>query len=133
MNRRAVWTIFGVVIIAGFIAFGAGAFKSNLTPYVSFQQARSASSAVQVAGKLVPGSDRFDEQTSRLLFTLENDKGDTIRVAYKGLKPGNFNEAKEVVAIGRYNGKELEAEQLLVKCPSKYQGLEDKGSASASS
>lgn len=133
MNRRAVWTIFGGVLIAGFVAFGAGAFKSNLTPYVSFKQARSSSSAVQVAGKLVPGSDRFDAKTSQLLFTLEDAKGDTIRVAYKGVKPGNFNEAKEVVAIGRYNGQEIEAEQLLVKCPSKYQGLEGKGGASTSS
>jgi len=39
VNRRMVWTIVGIVAIIGFVAFGAGAFKSNLTPYVSFQQA----------------------------------------------------------------------------------------------
>ena len=126
MNRRTVWTIVGITVIVIFVAFGAGAFKSSLTPYVSFAKARSTANAVQVAGALVPDSDVFDAEASRLLFTLQDEHGDTLRVSYKGLKPGNFNEATQVVAIGRYNGTELEAEKLLVKCPSKYQGVEEK-------
>lgn len=133
MNRRAVWTVAGIVAIIGFVAFGAGAFRSNLTPYVSFQQARSTADAVQVAGKLVQGSDSFDAASSRLMFSLQDDRGDTMRVAYKGLKPGNFNEATQVVAIGRFHGGVLEAEKLLVKCPSKYQGTEGKGDRTSSS
>ncbi len=133
MSRRALWTVVGLAAIVGFVAFGAGAFKSNLTPYVSFQQARATKDAVQVAGKLVPGSDVFEEASSRLLFTLTDDKGDTMRVAYKGIKPGNFREAKQVVAIGRYRHGTLEAEKLLVKCPSKYQGVEEKEYHSSSS
>jgi len=133
MNRRTLWTILGVGAIVAFVAFGAGAFKSNLTPYVSFQQARATKDAVQVAGRLVKGSDAFEESSSRLLFTLMDDHGDTLRIAYKGLKPGNFNEATQVVAIGRFHGGVLEAEKLLVKCPSKYQGVEEKEYRSSSS
>jgi cytochrome c-type biogenesis protein CcmE len=133
MNRRTLWTILGVGAIVAFVAFGAGAFRSNLTPYVSFQQARATKDAVQVAGKLVKGSDTFEASSSRLLFTLADDHGDTMRIAYKGLKPGNFNEATQVVAIGRFHGGVLEAEKLLVKCPSKYQGVEEKEYRSSSS
>lgn len=133
MSRRLAWTIAGVVAIIGFVAFGAGAFKSNLTPYVSFQQARATKDAVQVAGKLVPGSDSFEEASSRLMFSLQDDHGDVLRVAYKGLKPGNFHDATQVVAIGRFQGGVLEAEKLLVKCPSKYQGVEEKEYRSSSS
>ena len=133
MNRRTVWTIGGVIAIAGFVAFGAGAFKSNLTPYVSFAQARATRDAVQVAGKLVQGSDHYDESSQSLVFTLQDDQGDTLMVAYKGLKPGNFNEAIQVVAIGRYERSQLEAEKLLVKCPSKYQGVEEKAYSSKTS
>lgn len=133
MNRRAVWTVGGVIAIIGFVAFGAGAFKSNLTPYVSFTQARATNDAVQVAGKLVQGSDRYDEATQSLRFVLEDDHGDRMVVAYKGLKPGNFNEAIQVVAIGRVDRDVLEAEKLLVKCPSKYQGVEEKAYSAASS
>jgi cytochrome c-type biogenesis protein CcmE len=131
VNRRTLWTILGVVAIIGFVAFGAGAFKSNLTPYVSFQQARATSDAVQVAGKLIQGSDFFDQKASVLRFDLRDDHGDVMKVTYKGLKPGNFEEATQVVAIGRFHGGALEAEKLLVKCPSKYQGLDQKASTSS--
>lgn len=133
MSRRTVMTVCGLAAIAGFVAFGAGAFRSNLTPYVSFQQARASSDAVQVAGKLIPGSDFFDEASARLVFALEDEHGDTMRVAYKGMKPGNFHEATQVVVIGRFSAGQLEAEKLLVKCPSKYQGLEEKDTGSKSS
>jgi cytochrome c-type biogenesis protein CcmE len=125
MKRRTLWTLAGVVAIVGFVAFGAGAFRSNLTPYVSFQQARTSGESVQVAGKLVRGSDLFDDVGLRLLFTIADERGETLRVAYKGLKPGNFEDATQVVAIGRVKGGVLEAEKLLVKCPSKYQGTEE--------
>ena len=130
MNRRMLWTVVGVVAIIGFVAFGAGAFRSNLTPYVNFQQARATSDAVQVAGKLVQGSDLFDEKASLLRFDIQDDHGDVMKITYKGLKPGNFHEATQVVAIGRFHGGALEAEKLLVKCPSKYQGLDQKASTS---
>jgi cytochrome c-type biogenesis protein CcmE len=133
MSRRMVWTVVGLVAIVGFLAFGAGAFKSNLTPYVSFQQARATKDAVQVAGKLVPGSDSFEEASSRLMFALQDEHGDVMKIAYKGLKPGNFHDATQVVAIGRFHGGVLEAEKLLVKCPSKYQGVEEKEYRSSSS
>lgn len=123
----------GIVVIVAFVAFGAGAFKSNLTPYVSFEKARSTPDAVQVAGKLVPSSDRFDEQSSSLYFTIQDERGETLRVAYKGAKPGNFHEATQVVAIGRFRDGVLNAEKLLVKCPSKYQGIEEKEYRSSSS
>lgn len=133
MNRRTVWTLAGAGLIVAFIAFGAGAFKSSLTPYVSFEVARSSGNAVQVAGRLLPDSTRFDQQRGVLAFTLVNDAGDTLAVTYKGMKPGNFEEATQIVAIGRFNGSALEAERLLVKCPSKYQGVEEKEYGSSSS
>lgn len=120
-NRRTLWTVLGVVAIVGFLAFGAGAFKSNLTPYVTFAEARAAHGAVQITGKLVPGSDSFEAGSSRILFTLREDSGDTMRVAYSGAVPGNLKEADMIVAIGRFDGSLLLAEGILTKCPSKYE------------
>ena len=42
-------------------------------------------------------------------------------VEYRGVIPGNFDQAVSIVAIGQYQGDHFEASQLLVKCPSKYQ------------
>ncbi len=133
MTRRTVWTLAGAGLIVAFVAFGAGAFKSSLTPYVSFEVARSSKSAVQVAGSLMPDSTRFDEEQGALTFALVDDSGDALSITYKGMKPGNFEEATQIVAIGRFNGSALEAERLLVKCPSKYQGVEEKEYGSSSS
>ena len=133
MSRRVAWSVAGIVAIVAFVALGAGAFRSTLTPYVSFQQARSTADAVQVAGKLLPGSDRFDPASSSLDFSIEDDHGDVMKVSYQGIKPGNFNDATQVVAIGRFRDGTFEAEKLLVKCPSKYQGIEDTGKRASSS
>ncbi|MCX7895023.1 MAG: cytochrome c maturation protein CcmE [Thermoanaerobaculum sp.] len=126
MNRRTMWTVVGLTLIVGFIAFGAGAFKASLTPYVSFAQARATGDAVQVAGKLVHGSANYDESSGKLFFLLEDGQGDRMRVEFAGTKPGNFEEATQIVAIGRFSGGVFVAEKLLVKCPSKYQGTEEK-------
>jgi cytochrome c-type biogenesis protein CcmE len=120
-SRRTLWTIGGVGAIVAFLAFGAGAFKSNLTPYLTFKEARASQNAVQVTGKLVPGTDRFEASSSRFLLTLRDDAGDTMQVAYRGAVPGNLKEAEMIVAVGRYREGVLEAEGLLTKCPSKYE------------
>lgn len=126
MNRRALWTVVGLALIVGFVAFGAGAFKASLTPYVSFSQARATGDAVQVAGKLVAGSSFYDEAAGKLVFLLEDTQGDRMKVEFAGTKPGNFEEATQIVAIGRFTSGVFVAEKLLVKCPSKYQGVEEK-------
>ena len=131
MRSRLVMGVLGAVAIVGFIAFGATSFKSNLTPYVSFEAARKSTGAVQVAGKLVAGSDSVDKAKGLLVFTIEDDKKDQMRVVYGGTVPGNFKEATLVVAVGRYKGGELAAENLLVKCPSKYQGVQTPGTGTS--
>ena len=40
-----------------------------------------------------------------------------------------FVKAVSVVAIGKFEGDHFEAQQLLVKCPSKYQAEADKAAA----
>ena len=74
MSRRTVvdrrWVS---VAIVGFVAFGAGAFKSNLTPYVSFEQARATTTPCRSRASSSTARTAFDEASSRLLFTLQDD------------------------------------------------------------
>ena len=126
MSRKG-YTILGVALLAVFAAFALASFRQNLTPYVSFAEARSTTRLVQVAGGLEKGSSAYDDPTASLAFTLkDNASAATLRVRYKGLKPANFEDAISIVAIGRWDprAQELRAEKLLVKCPSKYQGIE---------
>ena len=124
-KQRRLWYTVGGVLIIAFLAYGATAFKSNLTPYVSFEEAQKSSRRVQVAGGLIPDSTTYLESEEVLRFGIVEDSGQTMTVLYEGVKPGNFEEATQIVAIGSYSDGAFHANQLLVKCPSKYQGIED--------
>ena len=124
-RQRRIWYAVGAVLVVAFLAYGTTSFKSNLTPYVSFAEAANLARKVQVAGGLVENSTEYLDESQDLRFTSVEENGDTMVVHYDGIKPGNFEEAVQIVAVGRYGDGVFYAEQLLVKCPSKYQGLED--------
>lgn len=129
MNRKRYY-LFGGVLLVAFATFAMTSFQESLTPYVSYQQALAADRTVQVAGALEQGSSAYDMTAESLRFTLRDEaSGETLRVRYNGLKPANFEDAISIVAIGRWDAAagEFEAEKLLVKCPSKYQGIEGQG------
>lgn len=125
-QHRVYWL--GGLLLVAFVGFAFSSFSSALTPYVDYGQARQVDRTVQVAGGLVQGSSSWSESEEALWFTLEDPASkQTLRVRYHGVKPGNFEDAVSIVAIGRWSAADeaLRAEKLLVKCPSKYQGLED--------
>ncbi len=113
-----------IVIIFGYIAYSS--FSDQMTPYVDFRQARSSGKTVQVIGEVVNSYSEIDTTTGALKFALrEDDSGDTMEVEYLGgPKPGNFDQADKIVAIGKYESGVFHSNRLLIKCPSKYQGME---------
>jgi cytochrome c-type biogenesis protein CcmE len=106
-------------LIGVLVAFGVTAFQGSLTPYRSFREAR-AGGYVQVNGTLADPASTSTEQ-GVLRFQLRDTAGEVLPVTYPGVKPANFEQATSVVAIGQYKNGVFEADQLLVKCPSKYQ------------
>ncbi len=131
-RQRRIWYAVGGALIVAFLAFGATSFKNNLTPYVSIEEAMKRAAKVQVKGALVPNSTQYVEALEKLSFGLVDEEGNTMPVLYAGIKPGNFEEATEIVAVGSYSDGAFHAEQLLVKCPSKYQGIEGEETSYAS-
>jgi len=112
-------------MVFGYIAWSS--FSKQVTPYVSFQQARALHKTVQVIGVLVDGQSQVDAETGALQFSLrEADTDERMDVVYTGgPKPGNFEQADKIVAVGKFDQGTFKASQLLVKCPSKYQGYEN--------
>ena len=120
--KRAYWVAAGFA--AAFVLLGVTAFQKTLTPYVSFEEARKSHGVVQVMGSLDKQSDRYDTKKDELSFEIVEPSGAKMPVVYRGIKPANFKDAISIVAIGRYKEGHIDAEKLLVKCPSKYQGAE---------
>ena len=127
MKTKNVYYLVGALLLVVFAGFSYSEFTGALTPYVSYDVARAAQRTVQVAGGLEKGTSGYDDAEGYMRFTLiEPETSETIRVRYEGVKPANFEDAVSIVAIGRFDAgaQEFAAKQLLVKCPSKYQGLE---------
>lgn len=120
--KKGYWVAAALALV--FITLGVTAFQKTLTPYLSFDEARKAKGAVQIMGSLDKTSDRYDTTRQELRFDLLDPNGHRMPVTYRGIKPGNFKDAISIVAIGPYRDGRIEAEKLLVKCPSKYQGAE---------
>jgi cytochrome c-type biogenesis protein CcmE len=115
--------ILGIVALAVFGSLAFLNFNRTLARYVSFPEARAATSAVQVAGFPDHGKATFDPGSGEFAFVLDDGEGDVMHVVYRGVKPGNFDQAEKVVVVGKYQDNVLTASQILVKCPSKYDDL----------
>jgi len=124
MNKRF---IIGAAIIVVALALAFTAFQDSLTAYVDYDQARKLDKNCQVMGDIDKEQVDYDAAAGVLRFPIQNESGDRMTVQYAGSIPGNFDQAKSVVAIGQYREGRFQAEQLLVKCPSKYQGMEEEG------
>jgi len=124
MNLKIVLALALLVVAA---AFGVTSFRKSVTPYISFAEARHSSGLVQVNGVLADKNYVMKPAEQFLKFRLKDSRGEILPVRYRGVIPGNFDQAVSVVAIGRYDSDHFEAEQLLVKCPSKYQAEAEKG------
>jgi len=115
----------GLLVAAGVI--GLTSFRKTVTPYISFAEARRSSGLVQVNGTLADKQYVLERDEQFLSFRLKDERGEVLPVEFRGVIPGNFDQATSIVAIGRYDAGTFRAEQLLVKCPSKYQAEAEKG------
>lgn len=112
----------GIAIIVMSIVFGYYGLSSSMRPYTTqISEAVSTSRGVQLAGFL--GSKGEYNDDGKFTFMLQDSTGAMIPVVYSEPKPSNFEQAVSIVAIGRYDVRtgNFIAEDLLVKCPSKYQ------------
>jgi len=121
--------IIGAVIIVVFLAWGASSFMKTTIQYVSIDEAAHANRTVQVMGKIDFSAVRYDEPKSRLEFSIYDAEATQMAgakrldVVYYGVVPGNFDQATSVVLKGKPGDEgAFVADQMLVKCPSKYQG-----------
>ena len=125
--------IIGGVIIVLFMIWGASAFFKTTIQYVTIDKARSSTKIVQVMGKIDFDKVNYNADDSRLEFAVYDAEAEnkinatTMDVVYYGVVPGNFDQATSVVLKGKSDGDKFVANQMLVKCPSKYQGEGEEG------
>ncbi|HMQ34286.1 MAG TPA: cytochrome c maturation protein CcmE [Chloroflexaceae bacterium] len=114
---------FGIILLA--VIYGAFGFQSGFRSYTqSVDEAVASTRSVQLAGFL--GTTGEYDAEGRFTFMLQDENGKLVKVVSDDPRPANFEQAISIVAIGRYDAGEdaFMADDLLVKCPSKYQELQ---------
>lgn len=111
----------GILMIALAAVLGFNGLRQSVRPYTTrIDEAAGSGRSVQLAGFL-GSSGEYDAQ-GRFTFVMQDETGRQVTVVSNEPKPAQFEMATSVVAIGRYDQASgmFYADELLVKCPSKY-------------
>ena len=118
------------MLALGLAYFGFTAFQGATVFYVTVDELKQGKEArsetIRVSGTLVP--DTFERETEGTLASFNISSGnETLPASYDGILPDLFfNEHSEIVLQGTYQPHGVfEAESVVVKCPSKYQPVEE--------
>jgi cytochrome c-type biogenesis protein CcmE len=115
--------IIGIIIIA--IAIGAILTTlNNTSTYASFAEASEApNNEFHVVGKFNKEKESvYNPQVNANVFTfyMVDNKGVEKKVILNKNKPQDFERSEQIVLIGKMQGEEFVASDILMKCPSKY-------------
>lgn len=134
-GHRTRFIILGAVLAlaVGYMVFAA--FPGNVLYFLTVSEFMRADEyrdgrTVRVAGALVGGSFQRQGNSISSDFQLTDKEGgapERLAASYVGVMPDLFfNPHSEIILEGRYGPDNVfEAESILVKCPSKYQALEE--------
>lgn len=114
--------IIGVVLIVTFTSLLMYNFGNSISTYVDFDTAeRLGDRNVHVVGSWEQSEPAgFSMQTKSFSFHMKDEKGEVKRVIYSKAKPNNFDQAERLVVIGQFKNGVFYADEMLMKCPSKY-------------
>ena len=76
---------------------------------------------VRVIGNIVEGSVQWNAEEVELEFMIA-EGGETLSVIYNGARPAGFEPGSDILVEGKLqSGQTFFADQLILRCPSKYE------------
>ena len=132
LGPRVKLAAFVLLIAAAIVYFAVAAFNNAAVYYMTvseleLQGATEEGRLVRVAGKLIGDSFLRAENGLDVSFTLQDDEGSVLPVAFTG-EVGQlfFNEYSTIVLEGAYGEDGIfGAKKLIISCPSKYENQQD--------
>jgi cytochrome c-type biogenesis protein CcmE len=120
----------GLAILAAVIYLVYANTQANAVYYMTVSELKNCSTcmtqSVRVAGVVQQGSVVRDDQKQLVTFDIAQG-GQLLAVTYNGVVPDIFRPGIEVVVEGHYSGQgPFQAQNLLAKCPSKFQAATPK-------
>lgn len=115
--------IFGGAIIVVFLGVMVYLFtQTNIQYESSFENVMKSERTIKATGSWVKERNyTIDKANNLFSFYMKDDKGNIMKVIYKGTIPNNFESSTSIVVTGKYTDGNFMASDILTKCPSKYQ------------
>jgi len=125
-NKRIKFIIGGAVIALAIIYLIFTATQSTAAYFLTVEELYDNGSMVQgrnvrVSGKVVGDTVDFNSRDLVLHFEIVGESGETLPVVFNGPKPDQMRHDAEAIIEGRYDGSQFTAQELLLKCPSRYE------------
>ncbi len=131
VERLSFPTKYGVIAVflvaSAFLAYNG--LSTFVNPYISVTQILSnpdkyVGRAIQVIG--VADFDSVKPEEGGIVNFDITDEGQRLSIVFQGSLPQNFDQSTQVVVIGSVTSDGfIESDQLLVKCPTKYESTEE--------
>lgn len=112
--------IIGVISIVAFTSLLMYNFGNSISTYVNFEEAENRSVSHVIGTWDSSEAHGFSMEAMNFSFYMKDQDGNSRRVVYPRPKPNNFEQATQLVVIGEMRNSVFHANEMLMKCPSKY-------------
>lgn len=120
MNKKYI--IGGFVIIVFFSVMGYLLTESSVSYENDFSKVKQSDKKIRATGAWVKEkSYSYSKDNNLYSFYLVDNNGVEIKVEYSGNFPNNFESSTSVVVTGKFQEGIFKADNILTKCPSKYE------------
>lgn len=126
--QKKIKIIIGSVIVIAFIVVGFVSFMGSKIEYVNFKEAQEKKRTVEVRGVWQKDKEtKYDAASNQFTFYMKDENNTEMKVQLAGAKPVNFETAGELMIVAKGKAKDgvFYADNVLTKCPSKYEGTGD--------
>lgn len=126
MSSTMKFVIGGLVVAVVIGVLIATSFSGSTSDYLTVAEVKALgpdqTRNSRVSGAIVPDSVDWNTRELHLVFEIEDGTGQ-LAISYYGPQPDMLVDAVEAVVVGKYDpaAQVFEAEELLMKCPSKYE------------
>ena len=123
MNKYNI--IAALLIIVSLAIFFS--LSKDVSTYATFDEASSHQQRVKIAGVLSKSKEMYynpQENPNYFSFFLKDQNGEEKKVILLQGKPQDFDRSEQIVITGEMKGDEFVANEVLLKCPSKYKDEE---------
>ncbi|HRG22506.1 MAG TPA: cytochrome c maturation protein CcmE [Saprospiraceae bacterium] len=119
MNKTTLLALI-MIVAAGVIFMNA---SKDVSTYSNFREADSTGDRVKVVGVLSKSKpmEYLPEKNPNIFkFYMTDNKGEEKQVVLAKAKPQDFERSEQIVVTGTMKDNQFYADEILMKCPSKY-------------